>query len=176
MAEEERPPEGEGVAPIESEIVRLVREQFPDALLHVSSAFGEETLLISREQGYAVLGMLRDNAALAFNYLVDVTAVDRLYLDEDIRFAVVYHLYSYRHKRRLRVKIPVPETDCHLASVVPLWPAANWLEREVYDMYGIVFDNHPDLRRLLMPDDYGSHPLRKDYPLHGQGERDNFVF
>ena len=74
------------------------------------------------------------------------------------------------------MKIPVPEADGHIATVVPLWPSANWLEREVYDMYGITFDGHPDLQRILMPDDYGSHPLRKDYPLHGKGKRDNFVF
>ncbi|MYJ00430.1 MAG: NADH-quinone oxidoreductase subunit C [Gemmatimonadetes bacterium] len=119
---------------------------------------------------------LRDDPELSFDYLVDVTAVDRLRLDEEIRFAVVYQLYSYKHNRRFSVSVPVSEADSRISSVVSVWPGANWLEREVYDMYGIVFEGHPDLRRILMPDDFGSFPLRKDYPLHGKGERDNFVF
>lgn len=159
-----------------STAAHLIRERYPDAVLDVRQALGEETIVIRRENTLPVLTLLRDEPTLRFNYLVDVTAVDQLYLDADVRFVVVYHLYSHPHNRRLRVKVPVPEGDCHLASVVPLWPAANWLEREVYDLYGITFDGHPDLRRILMPDDYGSYPLRKDYPLHGKGERDNFVF
>lgn len=174
MAEEERPVGEETTAEEENEVTRLVREQFSDAVLDISNAFSDETVLIRQDQSYAVLEFLRDNPSLAFNYLVDITAVDRLYLDEDARFVVVYHLYSYQHKRRFRVKTPVPESDCHVASVMPLWPAADWLEREIYDMFGITFDNHPNLCRILMPDDFESHPLRKDYPLHGKGERDSF--
>lgn len=160
----------------ESEIARSLRARFPDAIIDVVYAFGEETVLVRPDQNYPVLAFLRDDPAMGFDFLADVTAVDRLYLDEDVRFAVVYHLYSFPHKRRLRVKVPVPESDCRVESVAALWPTANWYEREVYDLFGITFDHHPDLRRILMPDDYGSHPLRKDYPLHGKGERDRLVF
>ena len=177
MADEDRPEEEEQVTEPEPEteeheIVRAIRTKFPEAILAVE----EEAVQIDRNEVYDVFSFLRDDADLAFNYLVDITAVDRLYLDEDIRFAVVYQLYSHQHQRRYRVKVPVPESESHVASITALWPSANWLEREVYDMYGITFDGHPNLQRLLMPDDYGSHPLRKDYPLHGKGERDNFVF
>lgn len=160
----------------DSPAIQTVRERYPDALIAVHHAFGDESIVVRREDIIPVLTLLRSDPGLRFDYLVDVTAVDRLYLDEDVRFAVVYHLYSHPHTRRLRVKVPVPEGDGHLPSAAALWPAANWLEREVYDLFGIVFDGHPDLRRILMPDDYGAHPLRKDYPLHGKGERDRFVF
>jgi NADH-quinone oxidoreductase subunit C len=96
-------------------------------------------------------------------------------MDEDNpeRFHVVYNLYSYPLRARLIVKVPVTERDCSVDTVSDLWKTANWLEREVYDLFGIGFKNHPDLRRILMPDGYEGHPLRKDYPLEGRGERDN---
>jgi NADH-quinone oxidoreductase subunit C len=95
---------------------------------------------------------------------------------EDVpeRFAVVYQLTSLEHNARLRVKAYVPEEPCEIATATELWPAANWAEREVYDLYGIRFTGHPDLRRILMPENYQGHPLRKDYPLKGRGERDHF--
>jgi NADH-quinone oxidoreductase subunit C len=121
---------------------------------------------------------LRDDASTRFAMLADVTALDLLKHPEaekwPERFAVVYHLYSLEHNARLRVKAYVPEEPCETPSVVELWPAANWGEREAYDMYGIRFVGHPDLRRILMPDAYEGYPLRKDYPLKGRGERDNF--
>jgi NADH-quinone oxidoreductase subunit C len=176
MAEEGQTIETQPSTPPESDVVRRIRTQVPDAVLAVSDAFGEETIVVQKDRIGEVMACLRDDPALLFNYLVDITAVDRLYLDDPVRFTVVYHLYSYTYNRRLRVKAPVPEEAPNIASVVALWPSADWTEREVYDMYGIVFEGHPDLRRLLMPDDFGSYPLRKDYPLHGKGERDNFVF
>tara|TARA_B100000315_G_C14391722_1_gene502300 strand:- start:174 stop:719 length:546 start_codon:yes stop_codon:yes gene_type:complete len=168
--------EGEQHRDTDSKVVQDMKEKFPEALLGTMVAHGEETVLIDRAHIYAILDYLRNDDSHQYNYLSDLSAVDRLYLDDDVRFAVVYHLYSHQSGQRLRIKVPVPESDAHLASASAIWPAANWLEREVYDMYGITFDNHPDLRRLLMPDDFNAHPLRKDYPLHGKGERDNFVF
>ena len=153
-----------------------IREKFGDGSVRTGNAVGCESVIAEADSLLPFMSFLRDDPELSFDFLVDVTAVDRLRLDESIRFAVVYQFYSYKHNRRFSVSVPVPEADPRIQSVVSVWPGANWLEREVYDMYGIVFEGHPDLRRILMPDDFGSYPLRKDYPLHGKGERDNFVF
>ncbi len=106
--------------------------------------------------------------------LTDLTAVDYLRLDAFERFAVVYQLTSILTNRRLRVKAFVSEARAEIDSAVPLWKNADWLEREVWDLYGVRFTGHPDLRRILCPDDYTGHPLRKDYPLKGRGERSAF--
>jgi NADH-quinone oxidoreductase subunit C len=108
---------------------------------------------------------------------MDVTAVDHLLLEvPEIpeRFSVVYQLASLFHGHRFQVKVPVPEDDPRLPSVMSLWRSAHWGERETHDMFGIEFDGNPDLRRLLMPENYPGFPLRKDYPLRGRGERDSF--
>jgi len=105
---------------------------------------------------------LRDTPSLRFNVLVEVTAAD--YLPRDPRFEVVYHLLSVPNRMRLRLKFRVTESGA-LPTVQAVWPAAGWLEREVWDMFGIIFDGHPDLRRLLMPEDWEGHPQRKDYPV-----------
>lgn len=180
MAEKENTDEEatEEVAVVDpcSETVRELREHFPDAVLEYHEALTEETVIVEGSAILAVLRFLKDESATPFTRLCDLTAVDRLYLDEDVRFVVVYHLHSHLSNQRIRIKVPVPESAPVVASVASVWPAADWLEREVYDLYGIEFEGHPDLRRLLMPDDFGAHPLRKDYPLHGKGERDNFAF
>lgn len=175
--QEERRHEGVGGSEaVPGEATARIRAEFGDGSVRAGNAVGCESVIAERDSILPFMKFLRDDPELSFDYLVDVTAVDRLKLDEAIRFAVVYQLYSYRHNRRFSVSVPVPEADPRIASVVSVWPGANWLEREVYDMYGIEFEGHPDLRRILMPDDFGSYPLRKDYPLHGKGERDNFVF
>lgn len=117
-------------------------------------------------------GLLRDachflktQPDLAFEFLADLTGVD-LYPVEP-RFEVVYHLLSLPHNRRLRLKVRLPGSDPRLESVTGIWPAANWLEREVFDLFGVYFEGHPNLRRILMPDDWEGHPLRKDYPVEG---------
>lgn len=178
--QEERQTEGVGQPgrpePDPGIVTTRIRARFGDTSVSTGNAVGCESVIAERDALLPFMTFLRDDPELAFDYLVDVTAVDRLRLDEEVRFAVVYQLYTYRHNRRFSVSVPVPEADPRIVSVVSVWPGANWLEREVYDMYGIVFEGHPDLRRILMPDDFGSYPLRKDYPLHGKGERDNFVF
>ena len=110
-----------------------------------------------------------------FDLLVDVTCVDYLnYRDAIDRFGLVYLLANTETNERLTVRVFLNEPELTVPSMVPLWSGANWLEREVYDMFGIQFDDHPDLRRILMPDEFTAFPLRKDYPLQGRGERHNF--
>ncbi|MBT5873723.1 MAG: NADH-quinone oxidoreductase subunit C [Candidatus Latescibacteria bacterium] len=166
----------EAVVDSSSGTVRELKEHFSDAVLDYQDALSEETVTVERSAIIAVLRFLKDESSTPFTRLCDLTAVDRLYLDEDVRFAVVYHLHSHLSNQRIRIKVPVPESDPVVGSAASVWPAADWMEREVYDLYGIEFEGHPDLRRLVMPDDFGAHPLRKDYPLHGNGERDNFAF
>ena len=111
--------------------------------------------------------MLRDAPDAAFDFCSDVTATD--WPPRAERFDVIYSLYSISHRHRVRLKVRVADGE-FVPTVSGVWPAANWLEREVFDMFGIVFDGHPDLRRILMPDDWQGHPERKDYPLEGPGE------
>ncbi len=124
---------------------------------------GETTVVVSRDRVQEVLAFLRDRAAARPPALTDLTAVDRLPLEP--RFEVVYLLTWYDPPARLRVKTRLPAADPQVDSASGLWPAANWLEREVYDLFGIRFRGHPDLTRILLPDDWEGHPLRKDYPL-----------
>ncbi len=106
---------------------------------------------------------LRDHPDLAFALLVELTAAD--FWPREPRFEVTYLLVSLAHRQRLRIKVRLNGNDAHVATISDLWPAANWLEREVWDMFGIAFDGHPDPRRLLMPEDWEGYPLRKDYPV-----------
>lgn len=136
------------------------------AILETKEFRGETTIIVKREQIAEVAQFVRDTPGLLYNFLSDISAVD--YYPEQTRperFGVSYHLYSLLYNRRLRLKIFVPEDDTTAPSVTNVWPGANWLEREIYDMMGITFDGHPDMRRLLMPDDWDGHPHRRDYPL-----------
>ncbi|MBI3271875.1 MAG: NADH-quinone oxidoreductase subunit C [Planctomycetes bacterium] len=151
-----------------------LRERFADELLEAGEPCGQPVVAVKRGRIAEILRFLKEDPALAFDSLTDVTAVD--YMNRDLweRFAVVYNLYSFSRNARFRVKAFVPEADPSIASAASIWAGATWAEREAYDMYGIRFEGHPDLRRILMPDDYPGHPLRKDYPLKGRGERANF--
>ncbi len=148
-----------------SAAVDRLKEAFPEAVLEVSVFRGETTVVIRREDLLQVGGFLKGEPDLAFDYLTLLTAVD-LWAQEP-RFEVVYQLYSMRYRRRLRLKVRLPSEDPSVDSVVPLWPTANWHEREAYDLMGVQFKEHPDLRRILLPDDWEGHPLRKDFPLLG---------
>jgi NADH-quinone oxidoreductase subunit C len=129
-------------------------------------------VLVPAGRVYAVLQLLKEECG--FEMLAELTAVDYLrYPDARDRYGVVYGLLDTRSGTRLVVKTFVNDPDPALPSAYPLWKAADWLEREVYDMYGIRFEGHPDLRRILMPEDFTAYPLRKDYPLRGRGERHN---
>lgn len=139
--------------------------RFGEALRRVDEFRGEITVVVSGEHILEVLTHLRDDPAAGFDRLADLTAVDYLRLEEETRFAVVYHLMARPSRRRIRVRALVPEDKPVLPSVVPLFPVANWFEREVYDLFGIIFRDHPSLTRIMMPDDWDGHPLRKDYPV-----------
>jgi NADH-quinone oxidoreductase subunit C len=143
--------------------VIMLRARFADSIISVRKFRGEVTVTVRKEDIFNSCGFLKEN--LRYNLLTDVTAVD--YLGASPRFMMVYHLYSITAKERFRLKAPIAEPDPTIDSLVPLWKGANWLEREVFDLFGISFNNHPDLRRILMPDDWTGHPLRKDYPLQG---------
>ena len=123
----------------------------------------QTTMYVSRDELPAVARALRDRPELAFTFLAEVTAVD--VWPREPRFELVYILVSIAHRLRLRLKVRLDGADAHVATVSGVWPAANWLEREVWDLFGIAFDGHPDPRRLLMPEDWEGYPLRKDYPV-----------
>jgi NADH-quinone oxidoreductase subunit C len=123
----------------------------------------QSDVYVSRNALPAVARALRDTPALAFTFLAEITAVD--VWPAEPRFEVVYMLVSMANRLRLRLKVRLNADDAHVATVSDVWPAANWLEREVWDLFGIVFDGHPDPRRLLMPEDWDGFPLRKDYPV-----------
>jgi NADH-quinone oxidoreductase subunit C len=124
--------------------------------------FGDATALVDAARLVDVMRFLRDDADCQLDMLTDVTAVD--YLGEEPRFEMVYHLYSLSKNKRLRVKARVGESAPEIATLCGLWPSANWMEREVWDLYGIRFAGHPDLRRILLYEEFQGHPLRKDYP------------
>jgi NADH-quinone oxidoreductase subunit C len=142
-----------------------LKELFVDGVQEVSEAHGEMTVVVRREQIVDICHVLRDDPDLRYNLLMDIAGVD--YLGREPRFEVVYHLYSVPYNSRLRLKIRVPENDLVVPSVTSVWSTANWHEREAFDMLGIQFSDHPDLRRIYMPDDYPAYPLRKDFPILG---------
>ncbi|WP_051914288.1 NADH-quinone oxidoreductase subunit C [Thermorudis peleae] len=147
--------------------VQAIREHFPEAFVEATTFRDEMTIRIQREALRNVVAFLRENPALRYNHLTDITAVDMLYLREAPRFDVVVQLYSIPRRQRLRIKCGVEDGET-VPSLVPIFAGANWFEREVFDMFGIVFEGHPDLRRILLPEDWDEgHPLRKDYPLRG---------
>ncbi len=145
-----------------SAILAKLAERFGDAVVATHSDFGDDTAVVRREKIVEICTFLRDDPALRFDMAMDLTGVD--YLGEEPRFEVVYHLYSLEKKHRVRIKARVPEDDPVIDSVVPVWVGMDWYEREAYDMYGIVFRGHPNLKRILLYESFVGHPLRKDYP------------
>ena len=143
-------------------IIEILQPGVPGAAYEVGRSVDMPTIYVPAEHLVASCSALRDLPALEFKVLVEVTAAD--YLPRDPRFEVVYHLLSVSKRQRLRLKVRVG-VNGSVPTVQGIWRGANWLEREVWDMFGIVFDNHGDLRRLLMPEDWEGHPARKDYPV-----------
>lgn len=155
--------------------VKKIREVYADEILQVTIHRGQETIMVRRDRILDILRLLRDAPELGYDFLVDLAGADHLEFPiAPERYGIAYHLYSDQHRKWLRIKAMVPEEDPLIDSATPLWAAADWLEREAYDMFGVVFRGHPDLRRILMPDDFGAHPLRKDYPIKGHGYRERF--
>jgi NADH-quinone oxidoreductase subunit C len=145
-----------------SPLLRRLLAHHGDAVRATHARLGDATALVDKDRLVEVMRFLRDDPELAFDMLTDLTCVD--WLGETPRFEMVYHLYSVAKNHRLRIKARVPEEPCEIDTLCPLWPSANWMEREVWDMYGVRFTGHPDLRRLLLYEEFQGHPLRKDYP------------
>jgi NADH-quinone oxidoreductase subunit C len=149
--------------------LRRLQERFGGNLLDAHSQHGDDTVVVEPGSNLEILRYCRDEPDLAYNFLMDLTCVD--YLDYEgrgarPRFEVVYHLYSLEHNHRVRIKCPVDADEPSIDSAVELWPVADWLEREAWDMFGVTFNGHPDLRRILMYEEFEGHPLRKDYPVN----------
>lgn len=148
-------------------IAERITEQLRDQLLKAVEAVDELTLLVRRESLFQVLEQLRDAPDLAYEQLMDIAGAD--YPERELRFDVCYHLLSLRHNRRLRVKVQTDE-DKPVPSVARMFPNAGWLEREVWDCYGVYFEGNPDLRRILTDYGFEGFPFRKDFPLTGHVE------
>jgi NADH-quinone oxidoreductase subunit C len=145
--------------------LEAIRRRFGADVIASHSEHGDDTVVVKRERLLAVAEHALGDPDLRFEMLSDLTAVDWLMQGRTPRFEVVYHLLSLTHRKRLRIKVPVAEEDPLLPSVTRLWRSATWMEREVWDLYGIRFDGHPDLRRILLYEEFQGHPLRKDYPM-----------
>ena len=152
-------------------IADLVAERLPDTVELVDTALGELTLYVARDRLLDVLQLLRDHPDLRFELLSSVSGVDYLghpqHAGDERRLHSVYHLTSLTYRRRIRVEVAVTVDDPHVPSAVSVYPTADWHERETWDFFGIVYDGHPGLTRIEMPDDWAGHPQRKDYPLGG---------
>ncbi|HKP45895.1 MAG TPA: NADH-quinone oxidoreductase subunit C [Pyrinomonadaceae bacterium] len=132
----------------------------------IVNAFGETTAIVPREHVVDVCSALKTRTETRFDFLADICGVDRG-VEEEPRFEVNYHLFSTTQHHRLRLKVVLNDDDVHVPTVTGVWRTANWHERETFDLFGIVFDGHPDLRRILLPDDWQGYALRKDFPLRG---------
>jgi NADH-quinone oxidoreductase subunit C len=143
--------------------VDALRTAFPDAVEDTQEFRGEITVVIAADHIVDVCRYCHDTEGLDFNFLSDITGID--YYPQEPRFGIAYHLYSMLHNRSLRLKVCLAGDEPLVTSVTSIYPTANWFEREIYDLLGVTFVDHPDLRRILMPEDWDGHPLRKDYPL-----------
>lgn len=143
-------------------VIEALQEKFPKAVVELSAQFGDDTLVIQKDALLEIMDFIYQKP-YEFTMLLDLTCVD--YMGETPRYQMVYHVSSLAHNLRLRLKAAVEEGDLTIDSLTGRWKNANWLEREVYDMFGIRFNRHPDMRRLFMYEGFEGHPLRKDYPL-----------
>jgi len=146
-------------------IIQKIKGRFSDQVLEDHNFRGDQTVTLNKESIVEAARFVRDEPSLAMDFLMDLTAVD--YMDrKPQRFEVVYHFYSSTLNHRVRIKIPVAEEESVVDSLVPLYKSANWFEREVWDLYGIKFKGHPNLKRILLYEGFKGHPLRKDYPVN----------
>jgi NADH-quinone oxidoreductase subunit C len=149
-----------------SQLVTALQREHPDWVAEIIEALGEVTAVVPAGHIAEVCSELKAGAEAKFDFLADICGADRG-VEEEPRFEVNYHLFSTTKHHRLRIKVLVNEEDAHVPTVTGVWRTANWHERETFDLFGIVFDGHPDLRRILLPDDWQGHALRKDFPLRG---------
>ncbi|MBD1429285.1 NADH-quinone oxidoreductase subunit C [Sphingobacterium litopenaei] len=155
-------------------IIESLSEKFGEAVQIIGEPHGLLTLSTSAEQIIEVLTYLKNSESLRFNYLTDITGVH--YPNQEKEFAVVYHLHNLFRNLRVRIKVFLDGTDLTISTVTNLWKGANWMERETYDFYGIIFDGHPDLRRILNMDDLEVFPMRKEHPLEDPNRVDKKDF
>ncbi len=149
----------------ETHIIERIKDKFGDNVLESHDFRGDQTVTVKKESVHEVAKFLRDDSELCFDFLMDITAVD--YLDKKAqRFEMVYHFYSLKNNNRVRIKAPVAEDDCEVDSLCDLWKTTDWYEREIWDMYGIKFKGHPNMKRILLYEEFKGHPLRKDYPIN----------
>ena len=146
-------------------IVQKVKEHVGEANVEVTDALGDLSITVNKEKLFELAKFLKENPELEFVMCKDVTAVD--WATRKKRFSTVYHIYSFKLNFTLRIKTNLEEEPYQVESVVSIWESANWYERETFDMYGIDFINHPDLRRMYMPEGFQYYPLRKDFPVMG---------
>jgi len=149
-----------------SQVVAALTRQHPEWISEVVEALNETTAFVKREHIVAVCAYLKSTPEASFDFLADICGVDRG-PEEEPRFEVNYHLFSTTKHHRLRLKVLLSDEDPHVSTVTGVWRTANWHERETFDLFGVVFDGHPDLRRILLPDDWQGYALRKDFPLRG---------
>ena len=149
-----------------SPLVTALQREHPEWIAEVIEALGEVTVVVPREHIVDVVSFLKTARDARFDFLADLCGADRG-PEEEPRFEVNYHLFSTSLHHRLRLKVLLNEDDVHVPTVTGVWRTANWHERETYDLVGVIFDGHPDLRRILLPDDWQGHALRKDFPLRG---------
>jgi NADH-quinone oxidoreductase subunit C len=147
-------------------LVESTRLEHAQWVADLVQAFGEITIIVPREQIVTICSYLKTTPGFEFNLLADICGADNG-PEEEPRFAVNYHLFSTTKYHRLRLKVLLNEDDAHVPTVTSVWRTANWHERETFDLLGVIFDGHPDLRRILLPDDWQGHALRKDFPLRG---------
>jgi NADH-quinone oxidoreductase subunit C len=149
-----------------SQLVTALQREHSDWVTEIIEAHGEVTAIVPRQHIVDFCAELKSRADAKFNFLADLCGADRG-VEEEPRFEVNYHLFSTTKHHRLRLKVLLNEGDAHVPTVTGVWRTANWHERETYDLFGVVFDGHPDLRRILLPDDWQGYALRKDFPLRG---------
>jgi NADH-quinone oxidoreductase subunit C len=159
---------------LKNKIVAKVAEAFPDHVLGQKIFAGEPYISVSREKLHDICRFLHDDPEMDFDYPVEVTAVD--YIGDAERFEVIHVFWSVQHRHRVILKTRITEESCSIDSVEDIWKGVSFMERETYDMYGITFTGHSDLRRIMMTDDFEGWPLRKDFPLEGRGWRENYDF
>ena len=157
-------PKGPAQEPWSSPLVDAIKERFGDQFVKAYSFIGQNQIEVKKDRIVEIMAFLRDNDIVPFNYLADETAV---HWPKEEQFEIVYILYSFTKNERVRVKTRIKEWE-EIESVVQVWTTADWLEREVYDMFGVRYANHPDLTRILLPEDWVGHPLRKDYDIRLQ--------
>jgi NADH-quinone oxidoreductase subunit C len=150
------------------EIQALVAAGLGDEIVASKRFRKQDFLIVKKAKIVQILTVMRDDPSCRYDLVSDIFGVDLLGFETELRFEVVYSLYSIGHLKRIVIKAQVEEDEAAIDSVNLVWPAADWAEREIFDLFGIHFNNHPDLRRILMPDDWNGHPLRKDFPLGGE--------